>query len=299
MALEEFSKYCNVNFSYLNQNMSDLNKQKKYYQKYVEKYNSISKKNNRNDIILWDVRLRKSLKEIFTSAAFFVEGQYVYEQNCFTSYYFLMYYSLFHAMLATLFLDEKLTVEELMDINHSKVLNCFVSNHCTSKFPIIKSEIKYHFEILKYMREYYSYSMPMNEFFEEIEGLENPKKFIENDIKQCFQLANFLSVCLENSFVKHFQRVTKINQDSMYYLIELFKKVNGKPHPTRKGRHLIEYSDENALNERLTWGCQVAYLNLDLEHFTDEFRTYPGDLDKSENTINIAEIWNVVYSALE
>ena len=81
MGFEKYSKHFNVNFSYLNMTISDEILQEKYYQSYMTKYSNISKAKNENDIILWDVRLRRSLKEIFSSASFFIEAEHVYKQK--------------------------------------------------------------------------------------------------------------------------------------------------------------------------------------------------------------------------
>ena len=301
MGFEKYSKHFNVNFSYLNMTISDEILQEKYYQSFMTKYSNISKAKNENDIILWDIRLRRSLKEIFSSASFFIEAEHVYKQKCFTSYYFLMYYSLFHAMLSTLYVDEKLTIDELLNISHSKLIKNFVNTFCNGKLSIAPENIENTFETLKYMREYYSYSMPMNEiFFTDMLHDTKPLELLKNTIKHCFQVSNFHAVMLENSFVKHYRRCISPTEDNIYTMSETFYKVHGKPNPLNSTEPFLEDSDNNAFHEMLRYGCQVAYLNIDFEHFEDEFRAYLYDFDESsDNTINPFKISGLVYSAMQ
>ena len=142
MAFERFNKGIYSNFSYINRNIINYELQQKYYEKRMQEYSVVSKRNNKVDILEWAIRIRKSLKEIFTSALFYCESEKSKEYGCFASTYYLRYYSLFHAMLSNLFLDEKQSINELMETTHTKVVNCFQSNYCTNKFPIINNKIK-------------------------------------------------------------------------------------------------------------------------------------------------------------
>jgi hypothetical protein len=56
------------------------------------------------DVIKWDLRLHRSLKGLFASAACYLESRIAHAGQNWTSYYFLLYYSLFHAFLSNVLL---------------------------------------------------------------------------------------------------------------------------------------------------------------------------------------------------
>lgn len=303
MSFESFNKGIYSNFSYLNKNIENCELQNKYYQKCMHAYSAISKRGDNNDIIEWSIRIRKSLKEIFTSALFYIESEKCEIDGCFASTYYLRYYSLFHAMLSNLFLDEKQNISDLMDINHTKVANCFVSNYCSNSFPIIDKEIKENFNILKFMREYYSYTMPMNEIFNHGRSGRWDEKIInlKEKIIQCFQLANFLVVCIENSFFKNFTTYLKIDENNKVIFNEIFKMVNGKKGPNST-QVILDDADRNECRESLKDGVSIDNYNLDLEHFCDEFRSYDScKMNKKQKKVYdklTSDAIRLVYEAL-
>lgn len=273
MGFERFNKGIYSNFSYINRNITNSELQQKYYEKRMQEYSVVSKRNNKVDILEWAIRIRKSLKEIFTSALFYCESEKSKEYGCFASTYYLRYYSLFHAMLSNLFLDERQSINELMEITHTKVVNCFRSNYCTNKFPIINNKIKEDFNMLKFMREYYSYTMPMNEIFNYGDGSYSTNINLKEDIIQCFQLANFSVVCIENSFSKNFHKSLTLDTGLIGLFHEMFIKVNGKKNSINN-ELLLDDADNNEYHEILKYGISIYNYNLDLEHFCDEFRSY-------------------------
>ncbi|EPR07748.1 hypothetical protein [Ruminiclostridium papyrosolvens] len=213
-----------ANFELLNKNIPDEKEQTKYYNNWMSRYSKIFKSCDENKLIEWTIRTRKSLKEIATSSTFFTEAQFAFQNGIYSAYYFLSYYSLFHAMLSTLYLDDKETVEKLININHSKVINCFSSNFAIGKKPIISFNAREHFETLKFLREYSSYSMPLNEFFMKNKDIINPQEFLEDDLMQCYQLTNFHSIMLKNSYENNKCNLVKTNQNNINYIYELFLK---------------------------------------------------------------------------
>lgn len=300
MSFGRFCKGVISDFQYIDKNIPDIKQQDKYYQKCTKDYSEISKRKNKKDIIEWSIRLRKTFKEILTSSLFYVESNKCLEYGLLSSYYYLRYYSLFHAMLGDLFLDKNQSIEELMKINHSKVVRCFTSNFCTKRFPIINSNIEEDFYTLQYMREYYSYSMPMNEIFNYDKDA-NTKVDLNNDIMSCFQLANFLSICITNSFNKNFGIYTKPIDEDMYYFIETFKLVNGK-HAHNSGEIILDDADNNAFIESIKDGVSIEYLQADIDYKFDEFRSYNliGMQEKQEKIYDeiTSEVINIVYKAL-
>ena len=127
MAFEEHSPYSTSNFSYLNKRLNDETEVARYYAKWMEKYSIIFKNSKAKTIIDWDVRTSKSLKEVFTSASFYCESQLAKKCNSWSAFYFLSYYSLFHALLANVYLLPGERLETLSEITHTKLINVFYS----------------------------------------------------------------------------------------------------------------------------------------------------------------------------
>lgn len=142
-----------------------------------------------------------------------------------------------------------------MEINHTKVVNCFQSNYCTNKFTIINNKIKENFNMLKFMREYYSYTMQINEIFKYGDGSYNTNTNInlKEDITQCFQLANFSIVCIENSFSKNFYKSLKLDIGLIELFYEMFIKVNSKKNIINN-ELLLNDADNNEYYEMLKYG---------------------------------------------
>ncbi|WP_367888467.1 hypothetical protein [Bacillus wiedmannii] len=296
MAFEKYSEYTCVNFNLLNKNLN-TNQQGLYYSQWKKKYDKILAGNNA--IIEWDIRSRKALKEIATSATFFKEAELVRKSNCYSAYYFLCYYSLFHAMLSTLYLNCENELEKLINISHKKVQSIFVSTYRTKNNPIISTDINKHFTLLKSLREYYSYSMPMNEFFPDYD-FEQPDTFLEIDIKQCFQLTSLHSLILSNSCLGEHKAIStnELSQSELHMFRGLFEKVNAKKHPL-KNYYILDPADKNVLDEMYHYGFKVEHINLDIDHFIDEFKTYQSGHDNdNENSLSISEIDSFFYRTL-
>ena len=166
MSFESYVKYT-ANFSKLNALIPAKENQIKYITLLKEKYRKVFVNNEFCESYLWNIRTYKSLKEVFTAALMFEESLIAKESNCWTSFYYLSYYSLFHAMLACVYMLPNENIKNLSEITHSKLRNVFLSSFCNGKLAIIDAQICDDFSILKYQREYYSYHMPPNHFLYE------------------------------------------------------------------------------------------------------------------------------------
>lgn len=288
-----FEKYSDsfINFALLNKNL-DSSKQGAYYHKWKKRYDNITP--DERLIIEWDIRNRKALKEIATSATFFIEAELVRKSNCYSAYYFLSYYSLFHAMLSTLYLNDEIKLSALVELPHNKVQNHFVNNFRPKRDPILSNDIDSHFTLLKSLREYYSYSMPMNEFFH-LSDFELPEDFLEDDIKQCFQLTSLHSLIVSNS-LKGVLKPHELNEEHWHYFDEWFRKVNAKKHPFGES-YILDPSDRNVINEIVRYGFGLQHITIDLEHFLDEFKTYQSAVDE-DGGLDIQKIWDMLYETL-
>lgn len=78
--------------------------------------------------------------------------------KCFSSYYFCLYYSLFHAIYSSIFLDADSNIDKLLSVTHRNIINIFISAFGNSKADIMTKDIADLFVDLKYRREYYSYA---------------------------------------------------------------------------------------------------------------------------------------------
>jgi hypothetical protein len=164
-------------------------------------------------------------------------------------------------------------MENLSVIKHSKMIKVFDSHFCTKKPNIINCKIVEVYALLKFLREYYSYNMPPNDFLYGYNGDIKPDYALPMYLRSCFQLANLLSELIESAYEKHGK---DINVKSKYYkfVTKYFYMVNGCIHP-KTGKHILHYVDEIRMKETLDFPAPISFV-IELEHFTDEFRHYEG-----------------------
>ena len=74
MSFNDYSSY-GFQFDRLDNHLQDTNAQKKYYDKWMKKYSEVFKSEENLLIAMeWDLRCRKSLREIFFSATLYQEA---------------------------------------------------------------------------------------------------------------------------------------------------------------------------------------------------------------------------------
>lgn len=294
MAFNDFSEYV-FKYSELDKKMPDMTSQKRYHDRWMGKYAQKYKKSEENEVgIEWDLRCKKSLREIFSSATFFIEAQKNLEMKCFSSYYFCLYYSLFHAIYACNFLDTESTIDKLKDITHSNIINVFVSAFANTKNDILSREVSTIFNELRYKREYYSYVTPFNNIF----SYENDLVKLKQCLLECYQLANFHSMLVQKSFSKKIDKRTVIDDGNKSYFLMLFKSLFGKE--DLNGKVILDDSCKNMMEELLSYGCKSENIALDLEHQFDEFHTYDNYYrgNCTEYELSIQDIWSFIYMGL-
>lgn len=295
MSFADFSCY-HVDFDRLDAKLKSPDEQKKYYNKWMQKYAKVFKSDNGNlNAIEWDLRCRKAMREIFSSATFFIEAKKNLEMKCFSSYYFCLYYSLFHAIYSSIFLDADSDMNKLSSVTHRNIINIFISAFGNSKSDIMTKDIDVLFNNLKYRREYYSYVTPFNNLFNYMEDLEKLRQILLD----CYQLTSFHSLMIEKSYCKNISKVTKITDiDEVYEFDELFYGLFSKKDET--GKNKLDSSCEFLRGELLQYGFKPEYIALDLDHQFDEFHTYDGfyDDDSNKDALKVMDIWSFVVSAL-
>ncbi|SIQ52701.1 hypothetical protein [Marinobacterium stanieri] len=271
MAFEDYTEYVSSNFELLNKRVSKPSDQKKYIDSWKSKYAAHFKSNPPEENFLWNIRVHKALKEIFTASTMYQESLIAKESRSWTSFCFLSYYSLFHGLLSCAYLLPSENINKLSEITHTKLLNIFKSNFVSAKPNIIDEGVCEAFVVFKYLREYYSYHMPPNHFLYEYEDNIKPDFVLPTYLKSCFQLSSLLSEIIESSFKKHHKKIP--DRYSFYdYVREHYCKVNSREHPVTK-KHLLHYVDEVRLRETFEYPAPVPFV-IELEHFTDEFGLY-------------------------
>lgn len=293
MSFGRFSPYV-FSFYSLDENMPVEQEQEKYYTRWMKKYSTIFKTEDNFVAIEWDLRCRKALREIFSSATFYVEGKKNLEMGCFSSYYFCLYYSLFHAIKSVLFFDNNSSIPQLLDKTHSSTIDTFVGVFANSSKDILSKEIKQQFNDLKYRREYYSYVTPFNNIFNHTEDLSDLKE----TLIQCYQLCSFHSILVEISYKKHNKGVTKFqNECEIYEFNKLFDMLFSKIEST--DRIILDTASKFLKNEYLEYGFRPEHIPLDLEHQFDEFHGYDNfERGLNEHALRITDIWAFLIQAL-
>lgn len=292
MSFNRFSPYT-ANFSRLDKRIDDEANQQKYYNRWMLKYSRLFSKDNNWAVIEWDLRCRKALREIFSSATFYAEAKINLNMKCFSSYYFCLYYSLFHALYAALFLDTESTLDKLFDINHSNLITRFISAYGNTKDDIFDRYVEGLFKQFKYRREYYSYFTPLNNIFDPAEELD----LLHNTILDCYQLVAFHSLMLQKSSHKHSNGIARITIDYKEQFDTVFAQLFAKA--DEEGKLQFDDSAANVKAEITRYGAMPEYILLDLDHQFDEFHTYDSFYnDYNENMLQISDIWKELGDAL-
>lgn len=296
MSFRDFSSYI-FDFDRLDGKMPDAGAQNKYYNKWMKRYaGAFRGEDGRMAAIEWDLRCRKALREIFSSATFYVEAKKGLEMRCFSSYYFCLYYSLFHAIYSGIFLDAGYGIGKLLNVTHRNIINMFLRSFGSSKHDIMPNDIGALFTGLKYRREYYSYVTPFNNLFDYEEDLEQ----LKNVLLDCYQLTSFHSLMVEKSYRKNNGKIVRLaDENELYEFESLFQNLFSKK--DKQGRPHLDPSCEFLRGDLLRDGFLPEYIALDLEHQFDEFHTYDGfyDGESGESALRILDIWSFVYDALQ
>lgn len=203
-------------------------------------------------------------------------------------------------MMAVLALDPYLTFNDVCHVHHVKALNHFVNNYCPKKLNVAPHATGERVEILRALREYYSYSMPLNEFFHQHEELSVPRYFMEYTVRNCFQIASLHSFLVEKSFRKQKKGHAKAIGMNYSHLIKSFHAINGKTNPVKPGEILIDPADRNTLREFLETGCEIIHHTLDLDHWFDEFRMYSSGFPYKPEGPRLSEsgVYSFVYDSI-
>ena len=109
--------------------------------------------------VKWILRTYFAAKKILLSAIFFTQAQYIDDKNLFNLKHYTMYYSLFNALSANIILAPYFELKLVMNISHKRIFmdieNFFIRKN------IFPSSMLTVFNELRFMRELYSYHLPI------------------------------------------------------------------------------------------------------------------------------------------
>jgi hypothetical protein len=299
MKLDEYFGYV-TSFYHLDFNLGTDAARKNYHDSWLGRYKLAMASWDEYDVAIWSVRCRQSLKLCFSSAYFAIEADRAKQNQVLASAYYLAYYSVLHAMWSVLYLHPDESLNKVTEFTHSKTAKFFHSWFSQSKDAIIKYDSRELAENLRFMREYYSYRMPLNHPFGHGSGDFNPADYPHRGfVKQCIQLANLHSHILRKAAEKYskcgsgvdypFEQHVRFESD--------FFNVNGKEHPDGVSR-ILDPADRTAFNEFMRLGCEILPHSLAYDHFFDEYMTYSSSSSGSPTPEIIQETRSFVYFSL-
>ena len=296
MGFDSISDYACGSFNSIKGRLISDREQDNYYQKWMRNYSKLFKRNNSFEIIEWKVREWRAIKEIYASAIFYAESKIALKNRCMASYYFLLYYSLFHAMLSSICLDNTITLEQIKDINHSKVGNQFRNTYCHCKDSILSDDIYYLFNKFKYLREYYSYTPPLNMSLYD----DSYEKKLKDTIIKCYQTTNLQSLILEKSYFKHCKSIKIDSFEKNRHLKKSFLKLVSKPSIDDNAEYVLDDADINTMNEIIQYGVEFRSIGLQLDHTLDEFRGYneSSEFFDEADGIESLSIYGFIYDSI-
>lgn len=261
-----------ANFGHLIYRVRDVSEQDRYVNRWTKIYTDMIKNGGADEIYKWDIRIHKTLKETFTAASFYQESLIAKEANSWAAFFFLSYYSLFHSLMSCVVLLPTESIENLSKITHTKLIKLFKAQFSDQKPYMIREDVGDVFYIFKYLREYYSYNMPPNDFLYELESSFQPDKKLPFFIRSCIQLASLHSEIIEKCFDKHGSKAKNFVDSND---IRNWYKLLNCPKQPLTDEHLLHFSDIVKMEEVVNTPDPRS-LSFLLEHFTDEFRLYEG-----------------------
>ena len=273
--LEDFFPHI-ANFNHLNINLRTNSSRQNYHDEWIKRYRSHIKNWTDYDIAIWSIRCRQSLKLCFSATYFALASTEAREHKNLASAYFLAYYSAMHVMWAVLYLHPGQSTRNITDITHSKISNVFHSAYAHGNGSILSVNAKEFAEDLRFLREYYSYRMPLNSSIGASPTLLNVHASLGGFVKQSIQLAHLHSHLVHKASEREKKRSASIPPERIREFSDEFFLINGKEHVGRKLK-LLDSADRASLSETVTKGCDIIPHIIGYEHMFDNYMTFSGD----------------------
>ncbi|MFV3403265.1 hypothetical protein ACNFIC_04830 [Pseudomonas sp. NY15463] len=272
-------------FFHLDRNLKTNAARQKYHDGWMEKYQKSISAWTDYDVAIWSVRARQSLKLCFSSTYFALESQRARKQGVMASAYYLGYYSVLHAMWSVIYLDPQQTTKNVYDITHSKILNLFHSDYAHGNNSVLGYNAKKIVGNLRFLREYYSYRMPLNSPLDQDHELAMAFASLGGFVKHCIQLAHLQSQLLMKSAMRKKKASASLPLEQLPTFADEFFAINGKEREMTQER-LLDPADEFALHESMSKGCDIMAHSLAFDHMFDDFMTCLGGTNPGEEIIS-------------
>jgi hypothetical protein len=273
LGFEKFSPYKD-NFIHLNINIG-IDNCGEYYSSWMSKYKKSLSKCTNYDIVIWHMRLRQSLKMNFSATYFSLLAKRSMESKILPAYHYLNYYAVLHSMWSVIYLLPDQELHQLTSITHSKMANLFHDRFST-RDKIIGYNAKKISEDLRFLREYYSYRMPLNDPFTLKEIDEYGVNSVGGFVKQCIQLANLHSTIIHNCAKK----IGRVDVSFPGYEYERFEKdfsnINAKL-DNNSTDIILDPSDSIEKGRIIKHGASLYPHSINYEHFFDDFMCYSSN----------------------
>jgi hypothetical protein len=273
--LSEYFDYI-CDFHHIDMNLKTNYARQKYHDDWMRKYQIAIADWVSYDITIWATRLRQSLKLCFSATYFALESRKAQSNRSMASAYYLGYYSALHAMWAVIYLDPQQSTKNVYSITHSKILNLFHSTYAHGNNSPLQVNTKKFIENLRFLREYYSYRMPLNSPFQGDAELKNALTSLGGFVKQCIQLSHLQSHLIMKSAYKKRKSSASLPYNSRQQFIQEFSLINGKERESNK-TIILDPSDKSALHEAINQGCDIMAHSISYDHMFDEYMTYDDD----------------------
>lgn len=176
-------------------------------------------------------------------------------------------------MWAVIYLHPEQSTEHVTSITHSKMSNLFHAEFASGKGRIIVEDVKALAEDLRFLRENYSYRMPLNSPFDAHSELSLSYGRLGGFVKQSIQLANLHSHMIRKIGDRSKKAGARLAPNDVAKFSDVFHAINAKKHIGRDFL-ILDDPDSRARTESLVHGCDLLPLSIGYDHMFDNFMTW-------------------------
>jgi hypothetical protein len=281
-------------FVHLNINLGSVEACKKYHDNWMGRYTKRMADWNELETVTWSIRMRQSLKLAYSATYFALASEVARDDRSLASAYYFSYYAALHAIWSVLYLHPDEAHNSIHDATHSKLANVFRAEFAKGEGSIVNYDAKPFIENLRFLREYYSYRMPLNFPFNDSRDLRSAHSGLGGFVKQSIQLANLHSHLIHKASEKKSVMSASVPPQHIVAVKDLYVAMCGKVHPTLLIRPL-DPADEFDLERLVNVGCDLMPHSVMNEHMFDEYMTYSGELQLPAEMI--ARVRDLVFNA--
>lgn len=290
---EQFFEY-RSSFIHLNINLGSASACRIYHDHWMGRYRAAMASWDDFEVAAWSVRMRQSLKLCYSATYFALASEEARGIGSLAAAYFLAYYSSLHAMWSVLFLHPNQGHDAVADITHSKLKNVFHSAFAGGKGQILQVDANALVDDLRFLREYYSYRMPLNAPVPDEDPSRTAHIHLGGFVKQSLQVSNLHSHLIRKAAERCGVQGAQVPLGREADFSELFFRINGKAHPSR-GLRALDPADLQARREFLEIGCDLVPHSVACDHMLDDFMTYADE--NRPSTAIVDRVRSLVFGA--